>query len=98
LTPGLARCEPQRVSLVFEGLRTDWRFRAEVSHNEGAEQPLKVCITTEINLETGDYEVRVKNLSHPGVGVDLNDLRKAWRKVYEHLAGKIRETCDEVPN
>jgi hypothetical protein len=51
---------------------------------------MKVRITTDIDVESGEFEVTVKNISHPGVGIDANVIRELWMKVFKQLSPRLR--------
>jgi hypothetical protein len=59
---------------------------------------MKVCIITEINLETGDYEVTVRNLSEPDGGIDLELLQRAWVKVNAHWVAQAKREAGVLRN
>jgi hypothetical protein len=61
---------------------------------------MRVCITTVIDLESGDYEVTFKNVSQPGTPMDAQAIAQVWRKVLLQLAaGKAQpERPPAAPN
>jgi hypothetical protein len=62
------------------------------------EAAMKVRITTDIDMSTGHYEVRIQNVTSPGSGVDSEVLRLAWRKVYDQLVEQLEVMSPEAPN
>ncbi len=58
---------------------------------------MRVCIVTEINLETGEYEVTVRNLSQPGTSIDLERLQRAWVKVNAQWVARARAESPNEP-
>ena len=60
---------------------------------------MKVVIVTEVDLESGQYEITFRNQSNPGEPMDLTQIKAAWRKVAEHfLAEKSAEGPTQVLN
>jgi hypothetical protein len=60
----------------------------------------KITIITEMDLETGHYEVTFRNKSDPGQPMDLNLIKAAWKKVSEDFtsAKKAGSTPTQVLN
>lgn len=52
----------------------------------------KVLIITEIDLDTGEYEVTFRNKSHPGRAMDYQRIRDAFWKVAESFFGSEAKT------
>jgi hypothetical protein len=52
---------------------------------------MRLRVTIEVNLKSGEYEVNVKNLSDPGVGIDAELLDRVLRKVVDNLSPKLYE-------
>jgi len=46
---------------------------------------MKVKVVTEVDLQTGTYEINFENLSHPGQDIDLARLGKAMNRIFEAL-------------
>lgn len=54
-------------------------------------------IITEIDLDTGEYEVTFRNKSHPGTAMDLNEIKKAFNLVAKDFnAEKSKETISGI--
>ncbi len=49
---------------------------------------MKVLIITEVDLESGQYEVTFRNKSEPGMPMDLTLIKNAWKKVAEDFLGE----------
>ena len=47
---------------------------------------MKVRIEMEIDLQSGEYDVRFHNLTHPGADVDLARLPQVVHQVLENVA------------
>ncbi len=52
---------------------------------------MSVRITTEIDLETGAYQVTIKNISAPGKGIDAVVLQRVWLRVIQQLSERLRQ-------
>ncbi len=49
---------------------------------------MKVLIITELDLETGEYDLTFRNKSHPGFPMDLVQIKNAFSKVAEDFASE----------
>jgi hypothetical protein len=52
---------------------------------------MTVRITTDIDLETGAYQVTIKNLSFPGMGIDAVVLQRVWLQVISQLSERLQQ-------
>ncbi len=58
---------------------------------------MKVIIVTEVDLDTGRYEVTFRNKSEPGMPMELNTIKKAWLKVAKDFNGdRAEESLKDV--
>ncbi len=52
---------------------------------------MKIRVEMEIDLQTGTYDVRFQNLSHPGNDIDLTRLSKVVARVLDNVVIKSTE-------
>ena len=52
---------------------------------------MKIRVEMEIDLQTGTYDVRFQNLSHPGNDIDLTRLSKVAARVLDNVVIKSTE-------
>jgi len=60
---------------------------------------MKVKIIFEYDTSSGEYEMQVNNLSHPGQGIPLSSIQEAIRRItgdVEHKATGLPPVVDEV--
>lgn len=50
----------------------------------------KVGVETTIDLDTGEYNVTVKNISEPGKPVEYHELKNALNKVFSNWENKVK--------
>ncbi len=58
---------------------------------------MKIRLEMEIDLQSGVYDVRFQNVSHPGEDIDLNKLSKVVGRVLDNVAFKTAEMEHAVP-
>lgn len=49
---------------------------------------MKVLIITEVDLQTGEYEVTFRNKSEPGTAMNLGDIKKAMARVADDFCAE----------
>jgi len=42
---------------------------------------MKIRVTIEFDIDSGEYELQYKNISHPGTSIDANHLTEAVRRI-----------------
>lgn len=52
---------------------------------------MKIRVEMEIDLQTGTYDVRFQNVSHPGNDIDLARLSKVVARVLDNVVVKSTE-------
>ena len=57
---------------------------------------MKIRVEMEIDLQTGTYDVRFQNVSHPGNDIDLTRLSKVVARVLDNVVVKSTEV-DATP-
>ena len=50
---------------------------------------MKVKVVTEVDLQTGSYQINFENLSNPGQDIDLARLGRAMNRIFEALLSQM---------
>lgn len=57
---------------------------------------MQIQVTIDYDEETGEYEVGVRNKSHPGVGVEWNALYPVLKQIIGQLDHQIEAEHDTL--
>lgn len=52
---------------------------------------MKIRLEVDIELDSGEYEVRFRNIGNPGAGIDADVLQRVSVAVFEKAAAQIRK-------